>query len=525
MRVGSKAAALSAARAVGVPVLGGFVVDSGLSRTHLTLGADALKSRGSGGARLAVTGEPLDFAGELIERGERLGGHVVARSSTLLEASGEWSGAFTSYLDLEPTELPKAVVGCWSSAFSVSALERQEAADIVPGSWQMAVLVQRSLTPAMGGWAELSTDGTVTVHGIKGSPAPLMQGWASGQSATYQGHWSGELVEALGERSLESIREALALSAYSLDVNRCEWALDDRVWLLQVAKTLRSARPAPIRRSEVAIPEEMVEVVRSVVRAPGVLGDEVVLPWAIAGGGDVEVVETSLGSDPIRSVIRLARELTEEVWGLPWQTARPAATSLMSALRGGDVDGSISTLRQLSRPDPDRASTLLGTLHSLRMEMVELGMVADESEAWHLGLEQIEAAREGRRRTVPTRLGMGQWEPLIAHVVLSVGKCRLGSPASPGLGAGRRSDQARQSTGNSRRAVLTASQPVPALASLLWDASGLVTATGSPAAHLFEAARALRVPAVCGVDIADSDDAIVAVDGDSGEVATMNLEI
>ena len=77
--------------------------------------------------------------------------------------------------------------------------------------------------------------------------------------------------------------------------------------------------------------------------------------------------------------------------------------------------------------------------------------------------------------------------------------------------------------GHDRRAVLTASRPIPALASLLWDASGLVTSTGSPAAHLFEAARALRVPAVCGVDMTDSDDAIVAVDGDSGEVATMDL--
>lgn len=521
VRVGSKAALLAAARSAGAPVLGGFVVPADASRAHLALGASALGTRGSGGARLVISAEPLDWADALIARGERLGGPLVARSSTLLEASGEWSGAFTSYIDLEPSHLPKAVVGCWSSAFGVAALERQAEAGVTPGSWSMAVLVQPSLDPEIGGWAELSTDGTVTVHAIKGSPAPLLQGWATGQTAIHRGSWSGELVDGMTLSDLDAIRDALAVTSRHLDVNRCEWALSDGLWLLQLGKTLPVV-DAPNRRPSLPISDEIVEVVRCVVEAPGVLGEEAVLPWALAGLGHIEVGDESLGSDPVRLVNRLARELTEEVWGLPWQAARPAASRLMSALKGGDEDSG-STLRQLRRADPYRAALLLGTLRSLRLEMVELGMVADESEAWHLDLAQIEAAREGRRRTVSSRLGMGQWEPLVAQVVLSVGRRRRGSPASPGLGAGRRSDQAGPMKGHDRRAVLTASRPIPALASLLWDASGLVTSTGSPAAHLFEAARALRVPAVCGVDMTDSDDAIVAVDGDSGEVATMDL--
>lgn len=524
VRVGGKAAALAAARSAGAPVLGGFVVEARASRGHMKLGATALETRGSGGARLVISAEPLQFAEALVERAQRLGGNVVARSSTLLETSGEWSGAFTSYLDLDPGDLPKAVVGCWSSAFGVAALERQEAAGVTPGSWQMAVLVQPSLQPEMGGWAGLSDDGTVTVHGVKGSPAPLMQGWASGQTATFHESWSGDLVEVVGSSNLDTIRDALVLTGQTIDANICEWAVDDGVWLLQVGKTHRTPQTVSSPRPPFTISDEVVEVVRSVVRAPGALGEEVVLPWALAGLGHVQVTGTALGSDPIRLVNRLARELTEEVWGQPWQTARPEATRLMSALRGGEVEEAASTLRQLRRADPERASILLGTLLSLRLEMVELGMVAEETEAWHFGLEQIEAAREGRRRTVPTRLGMGQWEPLVAHVVLSAGRRRRGTPASPGLGAGSRSDRMGSTNGSSRRAILTAHQPLPALASLLWDASGLVTATGSPAAHLFEAARALRVPAVCGVDVGDSDAAIVAVDGDSGEVATMDLE-
>jgi phosphoenolpyruvate-protein kinase (PTS system EI component) len=53
----------------------------------------------------------------------------------------------------------------------------------------------------------------------------------------------------------------------------------------------------------------------------------------------------------------------------------------------------------------------------------------------------------------------------------------------------------------------------------------LVTASGSPAAHLFEAARALRVPAVCGVDLGDNRDVVVAVDGSTGAVATLAIEM
>jgi phosphoenolpyruvate-protein kinase (PTS system EI component) len=49
----------------------------------------------------------------------------------------------------------------------------------------------------------------------------------------------------------------------------------------------------------------------------------------------------------------------------------------------------------------------------------------------------------------------------------------------------------------------------------------LVTETGSPAAHLFESARALGIPAVCGVELTDANQ-IVAVDGNTGVVATLS---
>jgi pyruvate,water dikinase len=109
-------------------------------------------------------------------------------------------------------------------------------------------------------------------------------------------------------------------------------------------------------------------------------------------------------------------------------------------------------------------------------------------------------------------------------VTLAFGTRWLGTPGSPGIGAGARAhvdlpdaiDRFRS------RSVVTAPQPVPNLAPLLWDAAGLVTETGSPAAHLFESARALGVPAVAGVEVPDGEH-IIAIDGSSGLVATLAL--
>jgi pyruvate,water dikinase len=69
--------------------------------------------------------------------------------------------------------------------------------------------------------------------------------------------------------------------------------------------------------------------------------------------------------------------------------------------------------------------------------------------------------------------------------------------------------------------VVTAPQAQPHLSQLIWEAAGLVTDLGSPMAHVFETARSLGVPAVCGVDLGPEAGEIVAVDGYSGVVAVV----
>jgi hypothetical protein len=401
VRVGAKAAWLSRARRAGLPVLTGLVVDAAASRGHMSKGAVNLASRGSGGARLAMTAEPPPFTDELIARAGRLGETLVARSSTTLEATGDWSGAFTSYLDLSPRDLPRALTGCWASAFSVAALERQQAAGIEPGSFSMAVLVQPALTPEAGGVARVDKDGTVVVTGVKGPPAPLLQGWSAGHEArgTEQG-WSGDALSTLiGAEVLDQLADVLLTAKAEVGANNCEWGVDGQVWILQLGRSddpqLDSIEPSPV---------------------------------------DPRLVRSA------RMVARHEKELL--------------ATTTM-----------------------DRG----------------------------------------------TRFGVGRGEPFVASVILGNGVRFQGIPASPGVGAGLMVRRGASDPGPvSPRSVLAAGQPVSNLAPLLWDAAGLVTETGSPAAHLFESARALHVPAVCGVTIPPGD-WIVAVDGFTGVVATIPL--
>jgi hypothetical protein len=459
----------------------------------MEVGAATLAGRGSGAARLAVMSEPVDGAERLIESASALGDHLVVRSSTTLEASGEWSGAFASYLDIGPAELPKAVVGCWASAFTVASLERQRVAEIEPGSFPMAVLVQRELEPVAGGTAVIEDDGTVVVHGIKGSPAPLLQGWAGGSRASRGETWHGdELIELIGSDMLGEIGARMEEAHASLGVTRCEWAIEEGLWLLQMGTLGRAPNPT-LTPIEVAHPR-LVTIARAAARAPGRLGEEMVLPWAIAGLPSPK----SSGAEPsplsAEKAIELRDHLVAQVWGLPADQAMTAAGECITALLGPDPASGLAAMADVRPPDPETARRLLS---------------------------HVEASlRPGHA----TRLGIGRWEPFVASVTLAFGTRRLGTPASPGIGAGARAhvDHPDAIDRFRSRCLVTAPQPVPNLAPLLWDAAGLVTETGSPAAHLFESARALGVPAVAGVEVPDGEH-IIAIDGSSGLVATLAL--
>jgi hypothetical protein len=495
VRVGAKAAWLAKARRAGLPTQPGFVIEAAESRRHMRLGAETMATRGSGGARLAVTAEPVRFVDTLVGRAGRLAGRLVARSSTSLEATGEFSGAFASYLDLAPEELPRAVAGCWASAFSVAVLQRLEAAGIEPGSFPMAVLVQPALDPLAGGVARIDDDGNVSVVGVKGSPAPLLQGWSTGSEARADpdGGWAGEeLIELVGREHLDALAEIMRAALRSVGANRCEWALDRDIRILQLGFGRPPATPAYAFGADLTRPE-LAAVARAAMLVPGRLGEELVMPWALGGLPDPgEAVPESHG---MGHAIELRDLLVAEVWQKPAGAALAEARACLTALFGPDPRVAIDRIGTLSKPDPGRSALLLALV-----------------------------GRMGDLEKDASRQGVGRWEPFVASVTLSVGSIRTGAPAAPGIGAGVGVAVGRPSQVGSfsPRGVITSTRPIPFLAPLLWDAAGIVTETGSPAAHLFEAARALGVPAVCGVALPPGDH-IVAVDGSSGTVATLPL--
>lgn len=525
---GSKCAQLAIARRSGLPVLPGFVVTAPTSRPHMRLGVETLADRGSGGARLVVSGHPIEDTEDLVAAGERLAPELVARSSTLLESSGEWAGAFTSYVDLAPGDLPKAVTGCWASAFSPDALARQEAAGVEPGSFDMAVLVQPAIHPRWGGTAEIHSDGTAVVHAIEGSPAPLLQGWKPGSSATRSpgDSWDGLLVDELGPALLDEIAGALEKAKTALGADRCEWAADDRqLWLLQLSNVPETSREPEPRPSVGGSREDWQPVVRSMVAAPGALGADLVLPWAIASRIPSVSAYEDTGPEDVDAALRLSRDLTARVWGMHTADAEEAARRCLDTLLGPQPEQALKLIEGLVEPDPGLTGELMSLVHGLRHSAAARGAVADPETAWYLRTGQLRAALEGEP-VHRGRAGRGCWEPLIATVVLTHGRRLEGTAASPGLGAGlvHTVDGRQSPTTPPRRSVLHSGEAAPVLSQLLWDASGVVTHGGSPAAHLFESARSLGVPAVTGIDLDSAEQMIVAVDGFAGVVATITFE-
>lgn len=506
-------------------MLPGFVVEASASSSHMDIGAAALPVRGSGGARLAVVAEPAPGADAIVSAGGELAGDVVARSSSILEAGGEWAGAFASYVGISPAELPRAVVGCWASAFSVDALGRQSAAGLEPGSIGLAVLVQPAITPVCGGVAEIDTDGSVVVHAVAGSPVSLLQGWERGATARRLAgeEWAGgEAIVLIGEEVLDELASLLELASARFGVNRCEWGVTDRLWLLQLASAIR---PVPIVASpRTSTPAELIPVVRAMMAAPGVLGAELVWPSALAGLPWPLPRHPVDNGDLVRCAVESSERLASRVWGRPTEEAIGAARETLDRLRGPDPAAEIDVIRSLDPPDRDEAAQLMSIISEMGSRLAAREAVPDARSVWHLSVTDLRAAHDGDPVPVPRRVGKGPWESLVAAVVLDHGTVLQGTPATAGMGAGVRHHAASAEDGTPpHRAVVTANRPLPKLSQLIWDAAGLVTGTGSPAAHVFEAARALAVPAVCGVDIPGDEDLIVAVDGHLGLVATLPL--
>jgi phosphohistidine swiveling domain-containing protein len=548
-RAGHKAARLAAALHHGLPVLAGIVVPVGVSADLLESAAREVAGCGVHAGRLAVMESAVPDLTALRAHIKELGDDLVVRSSSPLEAAPEYAGAFASYVGVTTSEIATAVRGVWASALTERTLTGGGRLNTADGEGpRMAVLVQAQVHPSFSGTARVSGDHVVTVIAVKGPPAPLLCGWARGDTAKVDaaGGVSGRAaVELAGVHVIREVAELACRVLNSIGDDLIEWAATDRGLVLLQASRAASPRPprAAIRELQVPVPPAAAGVARLVHGFAGPLGDKLILPVLLAGVGPESAMPSArrlAGSTCALagSAWEEAQELSASVRARSWaelDEGGAGASSTLSQLRGGSLRLAVDRLVSLPAAGAAESDRLLWLLGLLAGWLQQSGMLGSADDLWTVPPAEIPdliaggAARTPTERREARRLALLRWEPFVYTAVHGTGIALEGEPASPGVGAGLAMLVRGLPSAASpiTRMVLVAPNPIPQLAPLLWGASALVTTGGSAAAHLVEVARSLGVPAVLGCSQehlfsllggAGGAGTLVAVDGDSGRV-------
>ncbi len=541
--VGVKAARLAAAADAGLPVLPGWVLPLEASAAAIAAGARALE--GSGGPRAYLTVMGADVPADLDDArtgpnpSERrsYGDRLVARSSTVHDGDGRWSGTFTSYLGIEASDLPTAVRGCWASAFSADALARFAEAAVDVDTLRIGVLVQPFLRLDAGGTARVRPDGGIDVAVAPGGPAGVVGGRRGGRDVRVglNGELGGEQELGALAATVTAAARLARRAAETVAALAIEWgAVGGDVYLLQVGPAGRpgaSSVEPPARAAAHAspVPAGAERLARLVTAFSGPLADELVLPWAL-GANDVAALDrVGVPSDAgdatsaLAEARAIAADATVEVWRMPRPDALERVADVTRLLLQGRVTDGVGAIADLGAPEPAAAARIIGLVRAAGEFLADAGVLPSPLLIWRLTREEVDRAVAGLPLVL--RSGPEHWEPFVADVVLARGRGLPAVPVSPGIGAGSLHPlRDLRSIGTpSPRAVLVSELPLPHLAPLLWHSAALVTAGGTSGAHLFEVARSLGVPAVIGadLDVLGSAGSLVAVDGDSGVVSVL----
>ena len=544
-RVGAKASRLAEALRHGLPVVPGVVIPADVGDRVL---ADASRDIGQTGvhaARLAIMSGTSPDLTDLPQRLTQLGDDLVVRSSSPLEGSSDYAGVFTSYVGVTPAEAVTAVRGVWASALASHDLSDDDASpsrrrEIAP---RMAVLVQLHFHPSFAGTARVERDGEVRVLAVAGPSAPLMSGWARGDAATVgvDDVVVGPAVSTVGEQILRGVASIARQVKAALSDDLIEWATGpDGTVLLQ---SQRAARPSSsiVPNWAPDVPPEAAGVARLIQAFAGALGEEFLLPFILAGvEADVrvpipakrETITAQVARAAWADVHRLVRRLRDQVWG--GDMAVP--TRLLALMRTGDIPNAVASFAASPRCCVTEASRLVDLLRLIAAWLEANSALLSANDIWGVPPREVEGLIAGRSsataaaRREQRRIALTRWEPMMYVAIEGTGVRVDGEAASSGLGAGEavvvRGIPARRP--NIPRMVVVAPLPIPQLAPLMWGSAGLVTAGGSPSAHLIEVARSRGVPAVVGCDdlvfsLLEQEQgqplsALVAVNGDSGRV-------
>jgi hypothetical protein len=496
--VGGKAAGLARARRAGLPVLPGWVVPAVALPTTPTSNA-AARFPTFGVTQLFEVSLPAEL-GDALACVASFGERWIVRSSTSLDDDARWAGAFSSYLDVGSTLLPTAVRGCWASLVMPNAIDRAAAVGIDLGRVRLAILIQPWRDFSCGGVARVSTEGDVDVIADARPPHELLRGDASRAGAVP----ATRAVEHLA-RAVWGVFGATVL----------EWgASGDDVTLLQVRRDAPAPTPHPAGPARRAGARE-VALARIVTRYPAPLGDELVVPWALGVSRPPRPVSvrTVDPADAVAEAEVLARRLAAALWRTTPDAALTQAASAARLLLAGYAPRLPDLADEFVEAD---ASRVVGLIDGVGVTLASSGLLTHPSEVWRLSRRELLDAISSRS-SPPVRTAVTRWEPFVADIVRSAGVQRRGLSVVPGVGTGAL-HPIRLVRDAPPRAVLAVAAPLPHLAPLLWRASALVVARGNRAAHLFEVARSLGVPAVSGVDLTGERPSLVAVDGWRGDV-------
>jgi hypothetical protein len=476
--VGDKAARLAAAADAGLAVLPGWVVPVAEGRPALSAGAGAVRDGRPAAARRAVLGHRLDdaLAAELRDAVAGLGGRVIVRSSSPLEADPRWSGAFSTVAEVGPDDVVAAVRSCWASAFAVDPLARLAACGLPPEALELGVLLQPEICPVAGGVARVilavgAAAAEVTVEGVPGHPGALLSGWAEGASALI--------------RLVAGPHDAAPLPG----------------------QRDRSGQPGRSRRPEQPDEGGLAALIGTVTVAAVAdlagrvwrrLGDDVI-EWAAVDG---------------------------EVWLLQSQRSGAAAHGAAAAewlAATGPADtvqvgqGGTGAATRVGRAGPGAAAPVGRAGPGAAVRVGGAGRGATAAPGPRSCADGLPIARASM--------------PLLATTVQHHGEHVPGRPGAPGTAAGRlvAVRPHERPVDHCGDAILLVDRPLPALAPLLFAARGVIARTGAAGSHLAEVARSLGVPMVLGCrpervtgTLAVPDGAyLAAIDGTSGDVALL----
>ena len=363
-----------------------------------------------------------------------------------------------------------------------------------------AVLVQPAIAADAGGSAVVDGDG-LRVMAIRGSPAPLLQGWDPGVvgQVAVDGSIDGDGLRTLVGTSVHALAEALLRAVTETRATAIEWAVvAGRPVILQLS---RPAFPEPPAADDVP---GILEGASSRIASgwPGWQPSSGVPPvrWEAHSScrgrsGKVLHRHRPCVPEPLDDHVPPDRGLAAahppcrapDRGGMGRRTTAPGdasrrAREAVATLRGPDPVAAAAILAARPAPDPTVGAAVWGAVEHVVAALVGAMGAPDRDTAWTLTPEQAAAALEGDA-AAPTRLPrVDPWLPFQASVVLATGERRVGIPSGPGIGVGRVSivGDVREARRAGRRDVVFAPRPLPHLAPWLWDAAAIVTTGGGP---------------------------------------------